>query len=139
VAELRLPHRSPDQPILDAISSDLDVLEDEERLVAREVLKEALLHEGRETVGEVLADLEGATREEPCERVDAGSRAGRAAILSSIEFEADLRRRQAAAPPQRDGNGRAFQTCPAPGCTVDADRSRHRRAGASRRTTLALP
>jgi transcriptional regulator with XRE-family HTH domain len=27
VAELRLPHRSPDQTILDAISSDLDVLE----------------------------------------------------------------------------------------------------------------
>jgi transcriptional regulator with XRE-family HTH domain len=40
-ALLRLPHRTPDQPILDAIGSDLDVLEGEERLVAREVLSGA--------------------------------------------------------------------------------------------------
>jgi hypothetical protein len=116
MAEFRLPHRRLDQPILDAISSDLDVLEDEERLVAREVLKEQLLTEGRETIGEVIADLESMERPERRELVErARSRAG-LPLLSSVEFEAEQRRRDAAAPPQRDGNGCSLQVCHEPNC-----------------------
>jgi hypothetical protein len=116
MAEFRLPHRSPDQPILDAISSDLDVLEGEERIVAREVLKEALLSEGRETVGELLDDLEAASREERRERVErARSRAGLPS-LSSIEFDEAQRQRDAAAPPLRGADGGALQICHEPSC-----------------------
>jgi hypothetical protein len=64
VAELRVPHRSRGQSLIDAMS-DARVIEDsDERRVVRGLLMSAKL-EGSETVGQVLDDLERMT---PAER-----------------------------------------------------------------------
>jgi hypothetical protein len=117
MAELKLPYRDRGQDLLSAID-DARELDGEDREIACRLMTDAVLHEGKQTVGELLGDLERATREERRELVDrARSQAGLPS-LASVEFEAEQRRREAAAGPQRDTEGKTHQGCHADGCSV---------------------
>jgi hypothetical protein len=119
MSELKLPFRDRAQDLLSAID-DTRELDGADGQVARRLMTDALLHESKQTVGELLGDLERATREERRERVEAARARAGLRSLSSIEFEAEQRRREAAAPPQRDGSGRALQVCHAADCKAQA-------------------
>jgi hypothetical protein len=117
MSELKLPFRDRAQDLLSAID-DTRELDGEDREVARQLMTDALLHEGKQTVGELLGDLERATREERRELVDRARSQANLPSLASVEFEAEQRRRETTAPPPRDGDGRSIQVCHADGCST---------------------
>jgi hypothetical protein len=69
MAEVHIPNRGPDQPILEALDDVRHTLEGEDRAVTHALLKEQLLAEDRETIGEVIAGLESMERSERRELV----------------------------------------------------------------------
>ncbi len=115
--ELHIPHRGPDQPVLDAIDDTRLALEGDDRAVARGVLTERLLA-GDETVGEVIEHLESVSSEE--RRAIADRAREDAGLLSFTEVEknqelARIRRwppKPPSPPPAKD----RIQTCHAEGC-----------------------
>jgi hypothetical protein len=91
-------------------------LEGEDRAVTHALLKEQLLAEDRETIGEVIAGLESMERSERRELVERARERAGLRSLSSIEFDQAQRQRDATAPPRRDADGGALQICHEPNC-----------------------
>jgi hypothetical protein len=51
--EIRIPYRSRDEQILETLNDLRHALDGDDRAVARELLTEAMLRQGKETIGEV--------------------------------------------------------------------------------------
>jgi hypothetical protein len=89
----------------------------EERRVVSRVLIDRMLA-GDERIGDALDHLERMSRPARRELVDGVCEDLGYETISRREFDAELRRRQANAPPRRDGDGRSLQICHEPGCSV---------------------
>jgi hypothetical protein len=119
---IRIPYRDRNQPLDAEAVSDLPrALAGDERTVARQLLMDAR-GGGALTVGQALDDLERAT---PAQRRTRLDRARADAGLPTLGALEEQRSRAAAnrwppPPPQtelqRDEQGKAIQTCAAPGC-----------------------